>query len=56
MAPNDHDEAALVQLFESSLAALQQHAVIAAHLREHGWTLLAYTGACTAARHASQAA
>jgi hypothetical protein len=44
LVPNASVDAAVVETFESAVAALQRHAGIAAELRELGWTLVAYTG------------
>ena len=33
----------IVEVFESGVMALQRHARVAAHLRELGWTVVAYT-------------
>jgi hypothetical protein len=35
---------AMLETFDSSVAALRRHAVITACLRDHGWVLVAYTG------------
>ena len=43
IVPNGLVKAAMMETFESGIAALRQHAQIAAHLREHGWTLIAYS-------------
>jgi hypothetical protein len=56
LVPNGRDEAALVETFASSAAALRRHAELAARLREHGWTVLAYTGQQPAARAGYQPA
>ena len=39
-AKEDHG---IVEVFESGVMALQRHARVAAHLRELGWTVVAYT-------------
>ena len=44
LVPNGRDEVAVIETFASSAAALRRHAELAARLREHGWTVLAYTG------------
>jgi hypothetical protein len=44
LVPNDRENTAMVKTFASSVAALHEHAAIAAHLRAHGWTLVAYSG------------
>ena len=44
ISPNGHDETAIAETFRSGAAALQRHAGLAARLREHGWTVIAYTG------------
>lgn len=56
LVPNGHDEAAVVETFPSSAAALRRHAELAARLREHGWTVLAYTGQAAGARTSYQPA
>ena len=49
VVPNGRTEAAMVEVFDSSAEALRRHAELALRLREHGWTLLAYTGQQTGA-------
>ena len=49
IVPNRRDKAAIVKNFESSVEALQHHAAVAAHLREHRWTVIAYSGDSLAA-------
>ena len=44
VVPNGRDEAAMIETFASSADALRRHAELALRLREHGWTVLAYTG------------
>ena len=44
LIPHTQLEAALVERFESGVRALQRHALMAARLRQLGWTLIAYTG------------
>jgi hypothetical protein len=46
----------VVETFASSAAALRRHAELAARLREHGWTVLAYTGHEKGARTSHQPA
>jgi hypothetical protein len=46
---NGNEGAAIVKCFPSSLAAMRQHAAIAASLREHGWALEGYSGEPAAA-------
>lgn len=43
LIPHTHLEAVIVERFESGVRALQRHAVMAAWLRQRGWTLIAYT-------------
>jgi hypothetical protein len=45
VVPNDGSHVAMVETFDSSVAALRRHAVIAACLRDRGWALVGYTGA-----------
>ena len=56
LVPNGRDEAAVVETFVSSATALRRHAELAARLREHGWTVLAYTGQAKGARTSYQPA
>lgn len=56
LVPNSNVDAALVEMFESGVGALQRHAGIAAQLRELGWTLIAYTGERAACRRNYQPA
>jgi hypothetical protein len=44
LVPNGHADSALVETFDSSAAALQRHAALAARLRDRGWALVSYTG------------
>ena len=44
LIPHADLEAGIVERFESGVRALQRHAVMAARLRQLGWTLIAYTG------------
>ena len=53
---NVPSDAAIVERFDSGVAALQRHARIAAHLREAGWTVVAYTGRQAADRRYRKAA
>jgi hypothetical protein len=43
LVSNIEADAGIVEVFESGVVALQRHARIAAHLRELGWTVVAYT-------------
>ena len=45
VVPIDGSHVAMVETFDSSVAALRRHAVIAECLRDRGWALLGYTGA-----------
>jgi len=56
LVPNRNVDAAVVEMFESGIVALQRHAGIAARLRELGWTLIAYTGSRSAGRRSYQPA
>ncbi len=56
LVANGRDEAAVVETFASSAAALRRHAELAARLREHGWTVIAYTGQAAGARTSYQPA
>jgi hypothetical protein len=56
LVPNGRDEAAVVETFASSAAALRRHAELAARLREHGWKVCAYTGQQNGARTSYQPA
>lgn len=49
-------DALVVERFESGVLALQRHAAVAAHLRDLGWTLIAYTGRRSAERPTCQPA
>jgi hypothetical protein len=44
VVPNGHADAAVVETFDSSAAALQHHAELAAALRDRGWAVISYTG------------
>ena len=50
IVPHRSDQPAIVKNFASSVEALQQHAAVAARLREHRWTLIAYSGSSAAER------
>jgi hypothetical protein len=54
VVPNGDVDAAIVETFESEVAALQRHAGIATRLRELGWTLVAYTGRPTTGQRTYQ--
>jgi hypothetical protein len=41
---NGHIDTALVEAFDSSAAALQRHAALAAALRDRGWAVISYVG------------
>ena len=56
LVANGRDEAAVAETFSSSTAALRRHAELAARLREHGWTVLTYTGQQKGAPSSYQAA
>ena len=56
LVPNSNVDAAVVEMFESGIVALQRHAGMAAQLRELGWTLIAYTGSRSADRRSYQPA
>ena len=43
LVSNARDDDGIVEVFESGVMALQRHARVAAHLRELGWTVVAYT-------------
>ena len=43
LVSNAKEDDGLVEVFESGVMALQRHARVAAHLRELGWTVVAYT-------------
>ena len=43
VVPNGHEDAAIVEIFGSGVAALGRHAAIAAALRARGWKVLAYS-------------
>ena len=43
LVSNAREDDGLVEVFESGVMALQRHARVAAHLRELGWTVVAYT-------------
>ena len=45
VVPNDGSHVAMVETFDSSVAALRRHAVITECLRDRGWALVGYTGA-----------
>ena len=47
--PNGQTDAAVVEAFDSSAAALQRHAELAAALRDRGWAVISYTGRETVA-------
>ena len=47
--PNGHADAAVVEPFDSSAAALQRHAELASALRDRGWAVISYTGRETVA-------
>ena len=47
---------AITERFASGVAALQSHARIAAHLRDTGWTVVAYTDGQAAGRRYNNAA
>jgi hypothetical protein len=49
IVPNGHADAAIVEAFDSSAAALQRHAAVAAALRDRGWAVISYTGRETVA-------
>ena len=56
VVPNGHADAAIVDRFHSSAAALQRHAALASRLRERGWAIVSYTGRESAARRYQSAA
>ena len=49
VVPNGHGDAAISEAFDSSAAALQRHAELAASLRDRGWAVISYTGRETVA-------
>ena len=56
VVPNDASHVAMIETFDSSVAALRRHAAIAACLRDRGWTVAGYTGAQIAESAMSQRA
>ena len=57
VVPNGQEDAAMVETFESGVAALGRHAAIAAALRARGWSVSAYSDTRAAAdrRHPTAA-
>ena len=51
VVPNGCEDAAMVETFNSGVAALGRHAAIAGALRARGWKVLAYSDAYAAADH-----
>lgn len=57
IVPNGRSRTPMIERADSLVAALHRHAAIAAHLRDHGWSVVGYAGThVTAERHQEHAA